>query len=212
MIGDLVPPLARAYFAKRIPVTLSYTQAVILLILGLQLKTIDDAMKSLELPGQQIMALFNKSIRRIHGSLLLARETEIAAALPSMSMPELKPHAVGLDEELDEGYVFRVFAPRTSPATVSKRMEVIDDNIVPEFFRPLAPPFRRGYKSEGSVLVTKLNRPDPSLFGARRTHRESSRRRLLNRPTDRMSSFSSLQRRRRERRDGGEEKRTPRGA
>jgi|TARA_B100000683_G_scaffold229159_1_gene229483 N-acetyltransferase 10 len=212
LIGDLVPPLARAYFAKRIPVTLSYTQAVILLILGLQLKTIDDAMKSLELPGQQIMALFNKSIRRIHGSLLLARETEIAAALPSMSMPELKPHAVGLDEELDEGYVFRVFAPRTSPATVSKRMEVIDDNIVPEFFRPLAPPFRRGYKSEGSVLVTKLNRPDPSLFGARRTHRESSRRRLLDRPTDRMSSFSSLQRRRRERGDGGEEKRTPRGA
>ena len=109
-----MPPLARAYFAKRIPVTLSYTQAVILLILGLQLKTIDDAMKSLELPGQQIMALFNKSIRRIHGSLLLARETEIAAALPAMSMPELKPHAVGLDEELDEGYVFRVFAPRTS--------------------------------------------------------------------------------------------------
>jgi N-acetyltransferase 10 len=78
------------------------------------------------------MALFNKSIRRIHGSLLLARENEIAAALPSMSMPELKPHAVGLDEELDEGYVFRIFAPRA--AVVSKRMEVIDNDIVPEFF------------------------------------------------------------------------------
>jgi N-acetyltransferase 10 len=134
LIGDLVPPLARAYFAKRIPVTLSYTQAVILLILGLQLKTIDDGMKTLDLPGQQIMALFNKAIRRIHGSLLKAREADIENSLRSVSMPDLRPHAVGLDEELDEGYVdFNFFSRSPDSCLAPKMMEVIENNIVPEF-------------------------------------------------------------------------------
>lgn len=36
LIQDLIPPLARAYFAGRVPATLSYTQAAILLSVGLQ--------------------------------------------------------------------------------------------------------------------------------------------------------------------------------
>jgi N-acetyltransferase 10 len=134
LIGDLVPPLARAYFAKRIPVTLSYTQAAILLILGLQLKTIDDSVKALDLPGTQIMALFNKAVRRIHGSLLSAREADIAASLPSISIPELRPHAVGLDEELDEGYVLN-FARRVYE-NVLKSMEMMENNLDSRTFRP----------------------------------------------------------------------------
>ena len=164
LIGDLVPPIARAYFAHRIPVTISYTQAVILLILGLQLKTIDDAIKTLDLPGQQLMALFNKAIRRIHGSILMAREAEIEAALPSVSMPELRPHAVGLDEDLEEGYVFwnvRSLVSLDSEEDGGDRQQQSS-----RIFRSLAPPFRRGYKSESPMLVTKLNRPDPSLFRA----------------------------------------------
>jgi len=132
LIGDLVPPLARAYFAKRIPVTLSYTQAAIMLILGLQLRSIDDGVKALDLPPQQIMALFNKGIRRMYGSLRLAREAEIEASLPSASLPELRPHAVGLDEDLNEGYVtqcdFRAFFFKLNG------MEVIDNNLVPEIY------------------------------------------------------------------------------
>jgi len=145
LIGDLVPPLARAYFAKRIPVTLSYTQAAILLILGLQLKTIDDSVKDLDLPGTQVMALFNKTVRRIHGSLLAAREADIEASMPSISIPDLRPHAVGLDEELDEGYVGD-FA--RCARDVLKRLDMMENNIDPELC-PQAPPFRRGYKPEG---------------------------------------------------------------
>jgi N-acetyltransferase 10 len=159
LIGDLVPPLARAYFATRIPVTLSYTQAAIMLILGLQLRSIDEGVKALDLPPQQIMALFNKGIRRMHGSLRLAREVEIEATLPSASLPELRPHAVGLEEDLNEGYVtrcdFRVFSFQAERHG-SDRQQSSSRTL-----SPLAPPFRRGYKSEGSVLVTKLNRPDP---------------------------------------------------
>ena len=132
LIGYLVPPLARAYFAKRIPVTLSYTQAAILLILGLQLKTVDESVKDLDLPGTQVMALFNKAVRRIHGSLLTAREADVEAALPSISMPELRPHAVGLDEELEEGYVLRDLALRAR--NVLKSLEMMENNIDPELY------------------------------------------------------------------------------
>lgn len=105
VITDLVPPITRAYFAKRIPVTLSYAQAAILLGMGLQQRTLDDSSKQLDLPPQQVMALFNKAMRRIYGALKLGRQKEIEAALPSYVMPSLKPHAIGVDEDLQEGYV-----------------------------------------------------------------------------------------------------------
>ena len=109
VITDLVPPITRAYFAKRIPVTLSYAQAAILLGMGLQQRTLDDSSKQLDLPPQQVMALFNKAMRRIYGALKLGRVKEIEAALPSYVMPNLKPHAIGVDEDLQEGYVSFVF-------------------------------------------------------------------------------------------------------
>ena len=105
VITDLVPPITRAYFAKRIPVTLSYAQAAILLGMGLQQRTLDDSSKQLDLPPQQVMALFNKAMRRIYGALKLGRVKEIEAALPSYVMPNLTPHAIGVDEDLQEGYV-----------------------------------------------------------------------------------------------------------
>ena len=109
VITDLVPPITRAYFAKRIPATLSYAQAAILLGMGLQQSTLDDSSKQLDLPAQQVMALFNKAMRRIYGALKLGRVKEIEAALPSYVMPNLTPHAVGVDEDLQEGYVFFLF-------------------------------------------------------------------------------------------------------
>ena len=109
VITDLVPPITRAYFAKRIPATLSYAQAAILLGMGLQQRTLDDSSKQLDLPAQQVMALFNKAMRRIYGALKLGRVKEIEAALPSYVMPNLTPHAVGVDEDLQEGYVFFLF-------------------------------------------------------------------------------------------------------
>merc|ERR1719399_2674996 len=73
---DLVPFLAQAYFSQKLPATLSYGQAAILVCLGLQHKTVDDVKGILDLPANQVLALFNKSVRKMHG---LLRATEEAA-------------------------------------------------------------------------------------------------------------------------------------
>ncbi len=60
MVLDLLPPLAQAYFAGTIPCTLSYGQAAIFLCLGLQQVDVNAVEKALNLPSNQILALFNK--------------------------------------------------------------------------------------------------------------------------------------------------------
>ena len=60
LILDLLPPLARAYFARRLPASLSFGQAAILAALGLQQRDLDDVGAALGLPANQVLALFNK--------------------------------------------------------------------------------------------------------------------------------------------------------
>ena len=103
LVADLVPPLARSFFAGRIPTTMSYSQVAILLQLGLQYKEMDDVAKGLGLPTPQVMALYNKAMRKLYTALRTAKEREVEAAMPPGSVPELKPHAVGLDEDLEDG-------------------------------------------------------------------------------------------------------------
>ena len=60
LILDLLPGLAATYFAGRLPASLSYAQAAILLSLGLQRTEVKDLEASLQLPSNQVLALFNK--------------------------------------------------------------------------------------------------------------------------------------------------------
>lgn len=60
MVLDLLPPLMQAYFAGKIPCTLSHGQAAIFLCLALQQIDLMAVEKSLNLPSNQILALFNK--------------------------------------------------------------------------------------------------------------------------------------------------------
>lgn len=54
MILDLLPTLAAAYFKGRLPATLSYAQAAILLSMGLQRQELTDVEKTLGLPSNQV--------------------------------------------------------------------------------------------------------------------------------------------------------------
>lgn len=60
LILDLLPFLARAFFARRLPAPMSYGQAAILASLGLQQREVSDCEKDLNLPSSQVLALFNK--------------------------------------------------------------------------------------------------------------------------------------------------------
>lgn len=67
MIMDMVPQLTRLYFSRRLgDVSLSALQETILIGQGLQHKTIDDLMREFpRVESNQVLALFNRSIRKI---------------------------------------------------------------------------------------------------------------------------------------------------
>ena len=109
LVADLVPPLARAYFGGKVPATMSYAQTAIVLTVGLQHKEMDDAARELGLPTPQVMALFNKAVRKMHTALRAGKTREVEAEMPERALPNLNPHAVGLDEDLEDGYATRVF-------------------------------------------------------------------------------------------------------
>ncbi|XP_053976648.1 RNA cytidine acetyltransferase [Hylaeus volcanicus] len=65
LIMDLLPPLARLYFLNMMgDVHLSPVQSAILLGLGLQHKNVDKLTEELDLPSSQLLALFNRIIRK----------------------------------------------------------------------------------------------------------------------------------------------------
>jgi N-acetyltransferase 10 len=109
LILDLVPTLSRAYFEGKLPATLSYGQAAILLMLGLQFQQIGDVETALGLPGSQALALFNKTMRKLHSLLEAAKEAEVSRKLPKPRKVELllprkkdgEEEEEGLDEELE---------------------------------------------------------------------------------------------------------------
>jgi N-acetyltransferase 10 len=97
MILDLLPLLSRLFFCQRLNgMTLSYTQCAILLGVGLQHKSISDLEKELAVPATQLLALFNKAMRKVATSLRGVEEAAVRAELPintigkELNRPELK--------------------------------------------------------------------------------------------------------------------------
>lgn len=103
LILDLVSTISRLYFLERLPSSLSYGQAAILLCLGLQHQSISYVEAQLKLPRNQVLALFNKSMRKLHGQLQRASAKKIESALPRLKEVTMNPHLVTLEEDLDEG-------------------------------------------------------------------------------------------------------------
>ena len=121
LVLDLVPSLSNSYFSGSIPCTLSYAQAAILVCLGLQQSNIETLETVLDLPAGQILALFAKSIRRLHAHLKSVKEAEVARTLP-------KPTSIGfapqVEEELDEELGVAAAAVEESMKVVLKPEEM----------------------------------------------------------------------------------------
>jgi len=67
LVTDLLPVAARLYFLGRLgpDVTLSSVQSALLCGIGLQHKTVDSLTGELGLPSNQVLAMFNKAVRKI---------------------------------------------------------------------------------------------------------------------------------------------------
>lgn len=81
LVTDLLPPVARLYFTGRFgpEFKLSSVQAAILCGIGVQNRDVDELTKELGLPANQVLAMFNKAIRKISisfNTIVEEKETE----------------------------------------------------------------------------------------------------------------------------------------
>lgn len=83
LITDLVPTIARLHLSELAPGTvhLSYVQTALLVGMGLQFKSIDQLVVELKLAANQLLPLFNKSIRKFTRLFKEVIEREIEAEL-----------------------------------------------------------------------------------------------------------------------------------
>jgi len=85
LVTDLIPVLARLVLTRQLgELHLSAVQLAILVGQGLQHKTVDDLTAELELPASQLLALFNRSIRKLSGVLRKIMEGGIEEKLSVM--------------------------------------------------------------------------------------------------------------------------------
>lgn len=110
MIVDLLPSLTRLYFLGMIPEIghFSYLQLSILVGQGLQHKNVDDLSIEYGLPVSQILAMFNKSIRKFVTALYSISRKNYIEDIEKTELKgenktkEMKPLAESLDKELDK--------------------------------------------------------------------------------------------------------------
>ncbi|KAA8530952.1 hypothetical protein F0562_005681 [Nyssa sinensis] len=102
MILDLVPILAHQYFREKLPVTLSYAQASVLLCIGLQNQNVSHIEGETKLERQQILSLFIKVLKKFYKYLYGIASKEIDSTLPRLKEIVMEPHTISVDEDLNE--------------------------------------------------------------------------------------------------------------
>lgn len=113
LVIDMVPQIAKLYFTNQLgdEFNLSLVQSAILIGLGLEHKTIEDLEKDLSLPPNQLLALFNKIIKKTIillndvnvkeiNKLMFKDKSELVAENEAIS--KMQPLAQSLEEELNE--------------------------------------------------------------------------------------------------------------
>jgi N-acetyltransferase 10 len=87
LITDLLPPLSRLFFTGRFGegFSLSSLQTLLLCGIGLQNKNVDEIVTEIRLPANQVLAMFNKAIRKISITLRSVVEQDERSKLLSDS-------------------------------------------------------------------------------------------------------------------------------
>uniref|UniRef100_A0A673HMB4 RNA cytidine acetyltransferase n=1 Tax=Sinocyclocheilus rhinocerous TaxID=307959 RepID=A0A673HMB4_9TELE len=106
LIMDMIPVVARMYFLKQLgDITLSVAQCALLLGIGFQHKSVDELEKEIELPGSQLMGLFNRVIRKGVQFFNILQENAVEAEMVATKDISMEPTVYmirGDDEEWDQ--------------------------------------------------------------------------------------------------------------
>merc|ERR1712037_445930 len=101
LITDLLPAIARLVLTKQLGnLHLSAVQQAILAGLGLQHKSVDTLAEELELPASQLLALFNRSVRKVVG--VLREILEGGVVKQAVGLPSLGVELTEAAEELEK--------------------------------------------------------------------------------------------------------------
>jgi len=128
VILDLVPKIARLFFNGSVSehLSLSPVQCCILVGLGLQYKHVEAVADELNLKVNQILSIFNKTIRRLLKFFMDLEEDAENKSLPeSIPNNELRPLQTSLNTDLQ---------PKASnPNTPTKETSLLDGIASPQF-------------------------------------------------------------------------------
>ncbi|XP_039212813.1 RNA cytidine acetyltransferase [Crotalus tigris] len=103
LIMDMIPTISRMYFLKKFgDMSLSATQAALLLGIGLQHKSMDHLEKEIGLPSSQLMGLFNRTIRKVVQLFNGVQEKAVEEQMAVMKEVVMEPTLKSLNEDLEE--------------------------------------------------------------------------------------------------------------
>eukprot|EP01028_Stygiella_incarcerata_P000310 TRINITY_DN10345_c2_g1_i1.p1 TRINITY_DN10345_c2_g1~~TRINITY_DN10345_c2_g1_i1.p1 ORF type:complete len:916 (-),score=243.44 TRINITY_DN10345_c2_g1_i1:253-3000(-) len=166
VIVDMLPQIARLFFLDRFPVSMSLAQCAILLGIGLQHRTIESIEAELRLTSGQVLAMFNKSMRKISRFFRELKEKEHEEnVVSSLSMPgkekdgsEIEQYSIRNEEKDWEDAL--PSSGKVVPSTISvKRLE--------DASSPL---------SSATVSHRKRDRPDEKEIATPTSHKKSKKK------------------------------------
>uniref|UniRef100_A0A8C2D3I5 RNA cytidine acetyltransferase n=1 Tax=Cyprinus carpio TaxID=7962 RepID=A0A8C2D3I5_CYPCA len=127
LIMDMIPVIAHMYFLKQLgDITLSVAQCALLLGIGLQHKSVDELEKEIELPGSQLMGLFNRVIRKVVQFFNILQEKAVEAEMVTTKDISMEPTVQTLNEDLND-------AAKEFQEKQKKDMEKIKDMNLSEY-------------------------------------------------------------------------------
>jgi N-acetyltransferase 10 len=142
-VRDLIPTVAHLFFFGRLgpELRLSQLQCAILLGMGLQSKTIDQLAKETTLPAGQLLAMFNKSVRKISKCLQKIFEDEAAREVDH-SLNQAKSKSKNKLKKLKSNHKQTLANDLQEGAAVAQRQQEDDLMMksVPEEFMEYAVP------------------------------------------------------------------------
>lgn len=197
LVTDILPSVARLYFTGRIgpEARLSSLQAALLCGIGLQHKTVDSLTSELALPSNQVLAMFNKGIRKIslalHG---IVEENERATMLGGDAMRKAEKKAAKmknvtqktLEEDAEEGAqaAMATLKGQSLPYDVAH-----DDDIMQYSIRGTDQDWSKALKGKdvdgGTVQIMSMEEKRP---GKRRVNDEDIQREMDGASTPKSSS------------------------
>ncbi|KAJ6916791.1 hypothetical protein NC652_019265 [Populus alba x Populus x berolinensis] len=177
LILDIVPILARLYFRGKLPISLSYVQASVLLCVGLQQRNITFIEEQMKLERIQILSLFMKVMKKFYKYLHGIASKDAESTLPRLKERELRPHSISVDDDLKE-------AAKQVEDGMKSKMEGL---LNPEFLQQYAIVGEKeefddalqkhgGKINPGSVISVKSNRVKPEKHGKEESSRSGKKR------------------------------------